>query len=71
MTKRKSFRTLVLEMEPQAKLDGPYRAGHYVNYVVRDGAGVQIGWTEGNEQGTLDAWMRAYSTLMRRKPAEK
>jgi hypothetical protein len=64
-TRRMTYRQAVLEIDPKATLHGPIRIGHYVNYVVKDGNGREIGWTEGNEQGTGEAWMRAYSTLTR------
>lgn len=62
-------KTEVLRLEPQAQLRGPFRHGHYLNYTIVDGAGLEIGWTEGNEQGPGNAWERARDTLRTRKVA--
>lgn len=66
-----NYRALVLAIDPKAKIEGPFRVGHYSNYTVRDGAGKEIGWTEGNERGTQNAWARAYGTLMNRKKSDE
>lgn len=42
---------------------------YYNHYQVRDGAGVVIGWTDGNESGPSWAWSRALGELQRRKAA--
>lgn len=62
---RWDYKDRVMALDPKAKLRGPFRVGHYTNYIVEDGDGRQIGWTEGNEQGEANAWLRAYSTLTR------
>ena len=55
-------------LDPTVHLIGPTRMGSYLNYEVRDGNGVQLGWTEGNERGPQNAWLRAYSALTRGEP---
>lgn len=68
--KGKSYRELVLEMEPRATIKGPFAIGRYTDlYSVYDAAGKEIGWTDGNEAGASWAWLRAYSTLLERKKA--
>lgn len=58
---------MVLELDPGARLVGPVYIGNYRTYAVKDSAGVQIGYTDGNEGSPAFAWARAFTTLSRRK----
>jgi hypothetical protein len=62
---------MTLELDPGARLDGPKYMGHYKTYAVFDSAGVEIGWTDGNEDHPSWAWMRAYTTLLTRQLKDK
>lgn len=66
------YRQQVLALDPGARLNGrPQMLGgrRYDLYAVHDSAGVEIGYTDGNEQGEGWAWMRALGTLQRRAKA--
>lgn len=55
-----------LKLDPGCTLSGgrKWLGGRpYDLYTVKDSAGREIGWTEGNEQGPHNAWVRAYSQL--------
>lgn len=70
--RRKSYRREALLLDPGCTVSGgrQYLGGRaYDLYVVKDSAGVQIGWTEGNEQGEAMAWLRALGELQRRARA--
>ncbi len=63
------YKHLVLQLDPGATIKGgrQWMGGRlYVNYSVYDSAGVEIGWTDGNEAHPSFAWGRALTTLWRR-----
>lgn len=56
-------------LDPRVRIEAkPFSGGgrYYNHYEVRDGAGVVIGWTDGNESGPRWAWLMALGTLQRR-----
>jgi hypothetical protein len=53
-------------LDPGCRLEGPIRVGYSAQYVVKDSAGKEIGWTDGNEGMARFAWMRALDTLRAR-----
>lgn len=67
---RTNYEAEVKKLDPGAKLCGPKWYGHYRCYWVEDSAGVEIGYTDGNEGneegGEWWAWLSAYGTLQRR-----
>lgn len=64
------YRREVLKLDPGATISTYAPGTRWWGYVVKDSAGHQIGWTEGNETdfGDLNAWLRALSALQRRAP---
>lgn len=71
--RRKSYRRDALAIDPGCTISGGPRwlgGRRYDLYEVKDSAGVTIGWTEGNEQGEGNAWLRALGELQRRQKAK-
>lgn len=69
----KTYREQVLEIDPGATLKGgPRMLGgrSYDMFYVVDSDGVEIGYTDGNEQGDGWAWMRALGALRARQRRE-
>ncbi len=64
--RRAKYKPQVLALDPGATISGGRQTlggRSYDLYSVKDSAGVEIGWTEGNEQGEAPAWLRALGTL--------
>lgn len=72
LPKAERYRLQALALDPGARISGgPRTLGgrRYDMYSVHDSAGVEIGYTDGNEQGEGWAWMRAVGVLQRRSQA--